>query len=601
MSLKRASLLLLAILFLTLFVTLTQAPIDAQPQTLSSENVKIDHTIEIRNGGLVIVNDTVKLSTSLQENIAPLQSFSIGFPFQYRTNLDYCFAYDSSDEEKRLDVILDVGLGKIGFYGVNVKFREPIDISGGKSHNFTVVFVFSNLLYSWIPLYEPYIAFNMTFPVFPSLTQNVSLCNVKVILPSHSTYVSSYLRNEKLDFNKTELPTRQILNYSQSPLEGFANEAAWLYFTQSQPSEDEYFLLFDVNEIDRHVTLDEWGNLLVSDSYNLTNKAVWNITTITKHLPHDAYNIYARDALGDLHPVDPEEGNKPGYVNASIPLGITLKEGNTTEFTVSYSLPWKEYIDSEGTSDFTLGFHFFEPFNLTIRKLVTTITLPKGADFRSSSASPDTIRKDTLQEIATFTFYNFTPFHELNFDLTYEHLMFWASFYPTLWMGTLVTIISAAVLIWRKAPKPPTIPMIPVSSEILRSFVEAYEERTKISSELEIMEGRLRKGKIPRRRYKVRKKTLEGRLSALSRESAGLREKIRAAGSRYANMMGQVEVAEALLEGVEGDIRRAEARHRSGEISKGAYRRLIAEYERRKERAKTTIEGVLLRLREEIR
>jgi len=94
---------------------------------------------------------------------------------------------------------------------------------------------------------------------------------------------------------------------------------------------------------------------------------------------------------------------------------------------------------------------------------------------------------------------------------------------------------------------------------------------------------------------------LEGRLSTLSRDLSDLREKIRAAGPKYSNIMRQIEVAETMLEGVEADIRRVEARYRRGEISKGAYGRLLDEYHRRREKAKTTIDGVLLRLREEIR
>ena len=600
-SLKRASLPLLALLFSTIFLTLASASVGAENQTLSSENIKVDHVLEIRKGGLVIVNDTVRLSTNPEESIEPLQDFSIGFPFQYRSNLDYCFAYDSSNPEKQIKVVLDIGLGKIGFYGVNVIFQEPVDISNGKSYNFTVVFVFSNLVYSWVPPMEPENAlFNASFPMFPSLTQSISLCNVTVVLPSPSSYFGiSHLKKKGDDFNKTA--RARILNYVQRSLENFTDEPGWLSFLQVAPAADEYFLMFDINEINRDIRLDEWGGILVSDSYDLTNKAVWNLTIITRHLPQGAYNIYARDPLGKLLQVYPEKGNETRYVNALIELETVLKEGNTTEFTVSYSLPWTEYVDHQSTSNFELTFNFFEHFNLTVRKLFTTITLPKGANFRSSSVSPDIVKKNVFQETVTFTFYNVTPFHDLNFDLTYEHLIFWESFYPTLWMGVLVTIVCAAVLMWSRAPKLPTVPIIPVSPEALRSFVDAYEEKTKISSELELMEERLRRGKIPRRRYKVRKKTLEGRLSALSRELAGLREKIRATGPRYANMMGQVEVAEALLEGAAGDIRRVEARYRSGEISKGAYRKLIAEYEHRKERAKTTIEGVLIRLREEIR
>jgi len=99
----------------------------------------------------------------------------------------------------------------------------------------------------------------------------------------------------------------------------------------------------------------------------------------------------------------------------------------------------------------------------------------------------------------------------------------------------------------------------------------------------------------------VRKRMLEGRLSTLSRDLTNLREKIRKGGPRYTDIMRQIEVAETMLEGVETDIRRVEARYRRGEISKGAYGKILEEYHRRRERAITTIDGVLLRLREEIR
>ena len=99
----------------------------------------------------------------------------------------------------------------------------------------------------------------------------------------------------------------------------------------------------------------------------------------------------------------------------------------------------------------------------------------------------------------------------------------------------------------------------------------------------------------------MRKRTLENRISVTSRNIAGLREEMSAAGPRYADMMRQIEVAETRLMGVETDIRRLETRYRRREISKEAYRRLLNEYNSRRDGAKTAIDGVLLRLREEIR
>ncbi len=600
-NLKRASLPLFALLLLTLFFALTSGLANAETGTPSPANITIDHVLQLQNGGLVVVNDTVRLSTEPGEHVEPLQSFSIGFPYIYRSNLDYCFAYDSADPKEQIPVDLDVGLGKLGFYGASVLFGEGIDIADGKSYDFTVVFVFSNLITSWVPELEPENAlFNASFPMFPSLTHNTSTCNVTIVLPSHSTYIgTSHLKERGQDFNKTELPTRTVLNYVQRPLEKLTSELGWLSFLQRSPSSHEYFLMFDVEEAHRDIRLDEWGGILVSDSYDLTNKAVWNLTRTTIRLPKGAYNILARDASGSLNPVEPVAQNETSYVSVSVPLRTVLKQGNRTEFTVSYSLPWIEYVKRQGESNFQLSFSFLEHINWTIRKSVTTVTLPKGANFRLSSASPDIVEKSALEQTATFTFYNVTPFQGFGFDIGYEQFVFWASFYPTLWMGLLVTMVGSAVLIWRRTPRPTVVPITPVSTEALRSFVDAYDEKAKISAELESIDDLLRKGRMTRRRYKIRKKTLDGRLSVLSRELAGLRDEIGEAGPRYANIMGQVEVAEALLEGAKRDLRRAEARYRSGSISKSAYRKLVSEYEERRKRARTTIQGVLLRIREE--
>ena len=109
------------------------------------------------------------------------------------------------------------------------------------------------------------------------------------------------------------------------------------------------------------------------------------------------------------------------------------------------------------------------------------------------------------------------------------------------------------------------------------------------------------KGKIPRRRYKVRKKTLEIRLSTVSRNLTELIEGMRAAGGKYADLMRQLEIAETEMNEAEAGIKSIEARHSRGEISLETYRKLLTDYEHRKERTEATISGILLRLREEIR
>jgi len=564
--------------------------VSAQTDTLSSVDIQVDHTVQIKDGGLVVINDTIRLSTEPGQNIEPLQNFSIGFPFKYQSNLDYCFAYDASNLDERLEVALDVGLGRIGFYGVNVLFPgSGINIGDGGSYSFTVVFVFSNFISSEVFAAngEEEVFFTADFPLYPSVTQDVSTCNVTVILPYGANCTVSSFEIDGLDFNTTIHDLHQILNHTESPLESFSYESAWLEFYALT---DHTLYLISVDEVKRDLVLDEWGHVLLSDSYYLTNEGGSYRPVV--HLPQGAYDVSAQDASGDLE-VDVGEGNATIYKY--------IDHEMSARFTVSYRLPREIYIRQESWRDFVLTFSFFEGFDCKISDLTVTIGLPEGAEFQLDAChpKPQSVEKGVFQQTIVFTFYNVTPLHDLDFDLTYRYVIFWASFRPTLWMGVLIAIVCAVVFLWR-APKLPSAPIIPVPTKVLTSFFDSYKEKRRILGDLESLEQQVRKRKISRRRYKVRRRGLESRVSVLSRDLTGLREKIRKAGPRYTNTMRQIEAAETELEGAEAAIRRIEIRYRHRELSTETYRTQIAEYNRRRERAKTTIDGVLLRLREEI-
>jgi hypothetical protein len=561
---------------------------------------QVEHVVRIEDGGLVIIEDTINISL-VGESAQP-RNFPIGFPFEYSPHLVYCFAHNSSDPTERLEVTLDTGLGKIGFYGINVTL--PANVFDKDSYTVTVVFVFSDLIYAEPPILEPdvYFWWNLTFPIYPSLTQMASICNVTVIFPPVVGMVRaewhSNLVEKGLNVSSTSIDHGQVLQFSKTNLENLASESAWVRFYQFSPVEPFVFLMIDADEAKRDITLDNWGSISISDFYHLTNKGEWNLTNIKLRLPQYAFDVSWIDEAGHIHEQPPLEGNATTpHINATISFGTSVEKNEEIEFTVTYWLPWKEYVTQSTWRNFNLAFNFFERERIDwiIKKLSVTINLPNDADFQSCSVPPQSVEK-----LVSFSFHNVTSFHDLDFHLTYEYVIFWASFHPTIWVGLLVTVACVIAFLWR-APKPPRVPVIPVSTESLRSFVDTHERKASVIRELEMLEQQVRKRKIPRRRYKVRKKALEGRHSVLSKDLADLKEDIRKAGSRYASTMRQIEVAETELDETEAAIRRIELRYRRREISKETYRKLLEEYNRRKERAETTIDGVLLRLREEIR
>ena len=346
----------------------------------------------------------------------------------------------------------------------------------------------------------------------------------------------------------------------------------------------------EFNKIDREIIIDQVGSIYVTNSYYITNMGFWT-STVEFGFPEDAYNFEVRDEMGTLEKIT-ENGK----------MIVTLREiidtNETETLYLNYHIPWKKYVSQKNGINYNLNFNFYEGFDSTIEELAVSITLPKGAEFQSSTPiDPISIKKSNLKETMNFAFSYVTPSEDLNFNINYKHLIFWSSFYPTIWIGILAIAASAVTFFW-KAPKPSVSPIIAIPPKDLRSFVDYYEEKTRIRSELESLDERLRKGKIPRRRFKVRKKMLDGRLSTISRNLSTLSEKIRSAGSKYANMMRQIEVVETNLEGAERDMQRLESRYRRGEVSKDAYVKLLEEYKSRIEEAEATIDGVLLRLRE---
>lgn len=557
------------------------ATVIAQTSLSDSVDIKADHVIEVKNTGTVIINDTITLSTAAGEQADLIRNFSLGFPYEYKPNLDYAFAYAVSDPNEKLDLALDVGLGRIGFYGMRVSLPS-VNVSDGGSYSFTVVSVLSGLI-------VPYsTAFNFTFPLYPSLERNASMCNVTVVLFAGLSYLGG-----SHNFSETTVGSNEILNHTMSPLGNFTRESTWMVFSADS------FLLVENNEMRREITIDELGQPHVSDYYRITNKASAEVTSISFYLPKGAYDVAAQDVMGSLSEVGTEEGNVTTYPNVTVSLRTSMEEGEATEFTVTYKLPREAYVIQRGWSDLNLTFDFAERFSWVIRKLTVTVTLPEGSRFVSelSPVDPTVVQKGVFNDEVTYVLYNVTEFGSLNFSVAYNYVVFWASFRPTILMSVLVAAVFGIAFLWR-APKP-SVPVIPVDSDVLKGFVDTYEEKEKISSELEAMERQVQKGRIPRRRYKVRRRALEGRLSNLSRDLADFKEKMRRSGSGYANMVRQIEVAETELEGLEGDIRRTEIHRRRGQISSEAYHRLLSDYHRRREKARVTIDGMLLRLRTE--
>jgi hypothetical protein len=227
------------------------------------------------------------------------------------------------------------------------------------------------------------------------------------------------------------------------------------------------------------------------------------------------------------------------------------------------------------------------------------ILLPEGAEFTSSSRQDYRIAKTGLSVSIIFTESDISEFTESHFTLTYRYLFLWLIFRPSLWIGTGVAIF-VIFLYLRKTLKPKTKLVKRVPKDVIRRFLSIYEERRRILLDLQSFERKVRQGKISRRRHKMLRKSLDGRLSRIQRSLNELRKQIGAGSRQHNERMKQLETSEAEIETLNHDIERVETRYRRKELSVEARRKLLDEYKRIKERAENTIDEILLRLQEEI-
>jgi hypothetical protein len=259
----------------------------------------------------------------------------------------------------------------------------------------------------------------------------------------------------------------------------------------------------------------------------------------------------------------------------------------------------------------------FAYFNYYVNSASVTVTPPEGATIVSPTLSEigtsSTLSRNVFQESLTINRQGISyvdsiiPSKDV-LTVSFDFNSLWVSFRPTSWMW-VIAIIGAVIVAFVKRPKARAVtPRAAaarmaagqaLSPEHIRDFIEAYEEKNKITQELMSLEARAQHGRIPRRRYKVQRKTLEMRLDTLGRNIATLKEILRGAGGTYSDLVKQLETAEIELNEVTMNLKNIEVKHETGEIPLETYRRQLSELGRRKEKAEASIDSLLLRLRGE--
>ena len=599
-----------AAVMITVFLLLAFLPVVLPSGTVSAQTTgytiqKVDHQVEVMYSGQIVIRDTIHVYGQATDG------FMIGLPSKYSAYILKAVAYDANNVYQ---INLGVQLGdRSGFYGAEVNFN-------GKSPSvFTVAFVLSNSLITYASDTGVY---TLDFPAYPSLTQDVASCNVTITFPSAPSSITVTKSDGEVDTD----------NYVTQNLAAYTYSVGSVAFQIPTGT----LQLSSISQLNRQITIDPTGKVTSSDSYHITNNSTSTMTSFVLNLQTTALNIVVKDAFGRVLTTATSSLTSRDILLANATLITFLTSGQSTIITADYDLPSATIQGSQ----YVLGdFKLFPNFYYYVDEATFTFIPPEGATIvtpqLSSLDSSATLTRESFQDTLTVTrdgisYLDYSSPESNTVQLSYDYNPVWVSFRPTFWVSFLAVVgCVAAVFIRRRKPseKEPTITRTerlptpqptpttssqqaksvgPITSqrittENVREFTDAYEEKKQLNTELKSLDNRAQKGKIPRRQYKVQRRAIEIRLETLTRNTNRLKEAFRSTSGLYSDLVKQLDAAETDLVEAEENIKKLESRQSTGEISLETYKKNIGDYQKRKDKAESTINGILLRLREKTR
>ncbi len=590
----------MAALLVVAFTLLVILPLALSASVVSAQTSysiqRVDHQVQVMYSGHIAILDTIYVSGQVSDG------FTIGLPYQYSADVLKVLAYDSSHV---YDVNLGVQMGnQSGFYGATVNFN------GNSPSVFTVAFVLSNSLLTE----QGNSQYTLSFPAYPSLTQSVGTCHANITFPSQPT---------RLTITKPDGQTTSA-TYTKTDLPAYTYSASTADFKVPSGT----IQLTSITNLNREVTIDATGAVTVTDSYRIVANSSSPLNSFVLSLPQNAANPVVRDQFENALSTQYTKTSDALLANAT--LVSFVNQGQATVITVYYTLPSAEI---QAPNYVLNNFKLFPNFQYLVTQASTAFNLPEGATIitpqASTLTSSSTLLRGTYQDTLSVTaddvsYVDYLAPQQNLIRLSYNYNPVWVSFRPTFWAALAAFIGCVGAVVYRKVrPKEETYqtlaeaharkamaqqgtvyevkPGQQVTTETIKEFVDAYENRGQLKAELHSMDVKAQKGKIPRRQYKVQRRSVEIRIEGLTRNIERLKAVLRSSSGAYPDLVRQLDLAEADLAESELNIGKLEVLHGKGEMSRENYKQKIVDYQKVHEKAESAIKGILLRLREKIR
>ncbi|MCX8150089.1 MAG: hypothetical protein N3D85_01070 [Candidatus Bathyarchaeota archaeon] len=552
----------------------------------------VDHKVEVLYSGHLVITDTLQLSGQIPSTL------QLGFSTKYASQVLKATAHDSNNQT--IPLVLGMqGQGVTTFYGASLTIPQEA------TQTITTIFTLTNNL-----LTPTVNGFSLDFPAYPTLTATAPQVTTTLDLPFGSVNV------------KIEKPdgTTNTTSYTTSNLPAYTTMSATATFS----SVYGYIQKVAIPNLNRQLSIMPSGEVSCIDTYKIVNTASSSVSSFKLNISFDAKNVVGKDQLGRTLTVEIQDSNVARAANVSLILPVNT--GESAVITLEYKLPRV----TQQAGQFILNLDSFPYLDYYVEKATVTVMPPEGAQIVSPKLtnvnSSTDLSRNVFQESLTISREGISyvdsllPSEDVT-QITFTYNPLWVSFRPSIWMWTVAIVGSILIAIYKRprkvsvktastvttAPKTVSTPVskptsstpkpeASISREQIKAFTDAYEEKIRVKAEIATLDDKAQRGRIPRQKYKAKRKKLELRLNNLNQTITNIRAYMRNVTGNYAEINHQLEVAELELAEVEKLIKALQTRQDIGELSLEDYRRQLEDLERRKTKTEATINGLLLRL-----
>ncbi|MHA2091315.1 MAG: hypothetical protein ACW98K_10680, partial [Candidatus Kariarchaeaceae archaeon] len=494
-------------------------------------------------------------------------------------------------------------------------------------------------------------------PVFSNLEVESSLIGMRLhsTLDTFQNVSKAYFHEEESVYFGDEFPfvsaegnNLDWFNISRNPFDKLIgleegrdySEFVFTSRTDFAATETTVVVPFIYPEAKRHVRIDPWGNIFVSETITVMHNG--------GALPDDAMDVKRAHAIGAINinvhgsAIVTDVFDDHGSLNTNLRLEgssnlrTTLDPqsykqvfatifrnpiygGETYTFTVEYRLNPSELILVSG-STYTMNTTIFSDYNTTISKLDVVFELPAGATLKQqtfqSKSRTSTLVMDTGSARSTLSFFRHVELHYTlynasiadngQFQIIYSyrgigpiglgHVQYIVTF--MLVVGIFLSIILLAQGV--KFTGSPTIEIareqVPIDK--IETFFNLFRERSGASKRIAELRERRKKGKISKKDFDGQIKAIERRIRTLNPQLDEAARNLSAVGTKYESLVSKVMIASQKQKDIRSNTTNVRRTYRKGETPKDIYQKLMREYSKDLERQESLINRSLSEMHE---